>query len=120
MKRMRGALDHWRMETRDAGVIPETEYERMAGDMPLYDYLRSGNCPFEKLLEASDLAVLGGPEDIDTYVRYLQDESSAVRYWGATGLLVLKDAAQPAIPALKQATGDESGAVATLAAETLY
>jgi N-sulfoglucosamine sulfohydrolase len=120
LKRMRGALDHWRMETRDAGVIPETEYERMAGDMPLYDYLRSGNCPFEKLLEASDLAVLGGPEDIDTYVRYLQDESSAVRYWGATGLLVLKDAAQPAIPALKQATGDESGAVATLAAETLY
>ena len=120
LERMRGALDNWRSETRDVGVIPETEYKNMAGDMPLYDYVRSENCPFEKLIKASDLSVLGGPDDMDAYRGYLQDESSAVRYWGVTGLLVLKDAARPAIPDLEQATNDSSGAVATLAAEALY
>jgi HEAT repeat protein len=43
-----------------------------------------------------------------------------MRYWGATGILILKDAARSAIPALKEAADDESGAVATLVAEALY
>lgn len=51
---------------------------------------------------------------------YLKNSNSAVRYWGATGLLILKEEARPAIPALTEATKDKSGAVATLAAEALY
>ena len=120
LKRMRKALDNWRMETYDVGVIPETNYAELAGNMPLYDYVRSQKCPYEKLLIASDLAVLGSAKDIDTFVKYLHDENSAVRYWGATGLLVLKDAAKPAIDELKKAANDPSVAVATLAAEALY
>jgi HEAT repeat protein len=43
-----------------------------------------------------------------------------MRYWGATGILILQKAGRPAIPALKRAADDESGAVATLVAEALY
>lgn len=120
LKRMRKALDNWRMETYDVRVIPEPNYVELAGNMPLYDYVRSEKCPFEKLIKASDLAVLGSAKDIDTFIKYLSDENSSVRYWGATGLLVLKDAANPAIDELKKATNDSSCAVATLAAEALY
>ena len=118
--RMSKALDDWRLETRDVGVIPETEYETLAGDLPMYDYLRSSSCPFEELIKASDLAVLGGPENLNEFVEYLKNDNSAIRYWGATGLLILKEKAGEAIPALLEASGDESGSVATLAAEALY
>jgi hypothetical protein len=120
LNRMRKVMDDWRLEVRDAGVIPETEYEALAGNQSLYDYVRSDGCPFGELLKASDLAVMGGPDDLKTYKAYLKDRNSAMRYWGATGLLMLKEHARPAIDELIKASGDESGAVATLAAEALY
>jgi len=120
LDKMSGTLDAWRMEVRDGGVIPETEYNTLAGDRSLYEYLRSDECPFEELIAASDLAVMGGAEDLETFLGYLSHENSAMRYWGATGLLLLKEEARPAMEALIEASRDEAGAVATIAAETLY
>jgi len=120
LDRMRKAMDDWRMEVRDAGVIPETEYLALAGNQSLYDYVRSEECPFEELITASNQAVLGGAENLETFREYLKNGNSAMRYWGATGLLVLKEKARPAIPELTTASMDEAGAVATLAAEALY
>jgi len=119
LKRMRGALDSWRKETKDVGVIPELEYSKLAGDTPLYDYVRTDKARFEELRKASDLAVLGGAEDMDTYIAYLQDENSAMRYWGATGILLHKDEAQVAIPSLKNAVNETSVQTAVLEAEAL-
>ena len=118
--KMRKALTDFIREIRDTGLVPETEYSVLAGDMPLYDYMRSPACPFEKLLEASEKATLGGPEKINTFIEYLQDENSAIRYWGVTGLLIIKEAARSTIHELEKAANDQSGAVATLAAEALY
>jgi HEAT repeat protein len=50
---------------------------------------------------------------------YIQN-NSAIRYWAATGLLMLKDDAKPAIPQLKKALDDPSHSVATVAAEAIY
>jgi N-sulfoglucosamine sulfohydrolase len=120
LERMRTALTDWQREIRDVGLIPETDYMDFAGDGSMYDYMRSPACPFDELLTAANLAVLGGPEALNTFIEYLKSDNSGLRYWGATGILILKDAARPAIPALKQAAGDRSGAVATLVAEALY
>lgn len=120
LKRMRKALDDWRLEVRDGGIIPETEYKTLAGSSSLYDYLRSASCPFQELLKASDLAVLGGQQDLNTFLKYLKNTNPALRYWGVTGLLCLKEGARSAIPALKEAADDPSASVATLAAEALY
>jgi len=120
LERMRNALTDWQREVRDVGLIPETEYPELAGDRSMYDYMRSPECPFDELLDAAALATSADPEALDTFIEYLNDDHAAVRYWGATGILILEDAARPAIPALKQAANDESGAVAILAAEALY
>jgi hypothetical protein len=110
----------WRREIRDGGLMPEDEYGYYAGENSMYYYMRSDECPFEEMMQSADIATLGGPEDLDTYVGYLKNEHSGIRYWGVTGLLILKDKAVSAIPALKEASYDRAGSVATLAAEALY
>ncbi|HUX56470.1 MAG TPA: sulfatase [Bacteroidales bacterium] len=120
LERIRKAETEWMSKIKDVGLIPETEYGNFAGNGAMYDYMRSQACPLDALIEASDIATLGGREKINTLTEYLKDSNSAIRYWGATGLLILKDDARPAIGALREATKDNSGAVAVLAAEALY
>jgi N-sulfoglucosamine sulfohydrolase len=103
---MRKAETDWMRETKDVGLIPETDYDLFAGNKSMYDYMRSAACPFEELMKSADLATLGGPKELKTFISYLKSENSAIRYWGATGLLILKDAAKPAISALKVAAYD--------------
>jgi N-sulfoglucosamine sulfohydrolase len=118
--RLRKAETDWMLKIRDVGLIPETDYRFFVGDKSMYDYMHSSGCPVEKLIEASELAVLGGKDDLKTFMNFLKDKDSAIRYWGATGLLILKNDARPAIYELKNVLSDESGSVVTLAAEALY
>ncbi|MCL4481053.1 MAG: sulfatase [Bacteroidetes bacterium] len=120
LERMRKAETDWMGKIRDVGLVPESEYKNFIGGKSMYDYMRSETCPFDKLMAASDLATLGGESNLNTFVLYLKNNNSAIRYWGATGLLILKNSARAAIPALKEASADKSGAVATLVAEALY
>jgi len=120
LARMREAQTYWMREVRDAGLIPETEYPDFAGDKSLYDYMHSDACPFEELLQAAQLATTPGEGSIDAFVNYLKSDHSAIRYWGAVGLLIHRDHAEPAIQSLEEAANDDAGAVATMAAETLY
>jgi N-sulfoglucosamine sulfohydrolase len=118
--RMRKAETEWMNSIRDAGLIPETDYSDFIGKGSLYDYMHSAECPFAELMKASGLAFLGGTKDIKKFIGYLKSDNSAIRYWGATGLLILKKEAMPAVNELKEASGDRSGAVATLASEALF
>lgn len=86
----------------------------------MYDYMRSSACPFDELINASNLSAFGDVKDLNTFVNYLNNDHSGIRYWGAMGLLFLGDRAVPAIKDLKNALKDESASVVTLAAEALY
>lgn len=120
LSRMRKETTDWMREIRDVGLIPESEYSKFAGDRSMYDYMRSPACPLDKLIEASELAIYGKAEDISSMINFLKDDHSAIRYWGAVGLLRLKEKARMATGDLEEALNDESSAVATIAAETLY
>lgn len=120
LKRMRKVQTEWMRKIKDVGLIPESDYTNFAGDKSMYDYMRSPECPFDELMKASELATLGGKKDLGVFVKYLHSSNSAIRYWGATGLLILKKDAIPAISELKKSTKDKSGFVATLSAESLY
>ena len=119
LTRMRQAENDWMRKIKDVGLIPESEYKKLSGGKPMYDYMRSSECPFDELMQAADLATQGQKGNIVTLVQFLKNRNSAIRYWGATGLLILKKDAQPALSALKDAASDQSGAVATRVAETL-
>jgi len=120
LERMRAENLSWMAEIRDVGLIPETEYLSLAGDGSMYDYMRSKECPLDELLEAAEKATLPGEVDISAYVKYLKSKHPAVRFWGATGLLIHLEEATMAVPALEKAAGDKSSSVAVLAAEALF
>jgi arylsulfatase A-like enzyme len=118
--RLRAANKEWVTRIHDTGFIPEADRIDRAGEMPMYDYMRSGNINLKEVIEAAEVATLGEVENIEKLKGYLKSDESAVRYWGASGLLILGSEAAPAIDALKDAAKDESGNVVSVAAEALY
>ncbi len=120
LERMRAANKSWVTKIKDTGFIPEADRVERAGEIPMYDYMRSSNIDLDKIMDAAEIATLGKVENIDKLKSYLKSDESAVRYWGASGLLILGEKAAPAINELKAATADESASVVTVAAEALY
>jgi arylsulfatase A-like enzyme len=120
LERMRAANVDWMKRIFDTGFIPEADRIERTGEMPPYDYMRSGKVNLDEILEAAETAVSGNPDNLGKMVAYLQNNESAVRYWGATGLLILGDKAVPALEYLKNAITDRSASVVVVAAEALY
>ncbi len=105
---------------RDAGFIPETDRIIRAGDTPIYDYMRNELLPYDEILEAAFIASLKRPENLNKLKAMLNNDDSAVRYWGIQGLLMLGESAQEALPDIEKAALDDSWNVSVLAAEFLY
>ena len=120
LERMRQANRDWILKIKDTGFIPEADRSERIGEMPIYDYMRSGKVNLEPILDAAELASFGKPENLPALLKYLEDEDSAIRYWGATGLLILGDKASPAKEQLEKAVHDPSPSVSIVAAEAIY
>ena len=118
--RMRAAGKSWELKIKDTGFIPEADRIERAGNTPMYNYMRSGRVNLEEIIDAADIASYGDVENIDSLKIFLKNTDSAVRYWGATGLLILGKKAAPAIDELKTALSDKSADVVSTAAEALY
>src|SRR5690606_1893317 len=96
LERMRKVSLEWSSRIKDTGFIPEADMAERAGNMPVYDYMRSGEINLDHIINASNTAITASPENIEALKLLLEDDESAVRYWGATGLLILKEKAEPA------------------------
>lgn len=120
LERMRKANDEWLEKIVDADFIPEGEYASINKKMPIYDYMRSGNIPFKTIQEVANMASEGNRKNLNMFKQWLKNEDRTIRYWAATGLLILGNEAQDAIPDLKVSLHDPSSSVAIVAAEALY
>ena len=120
LKRMRAANREWVEKIHDTGFIPESDMIDRTKDMPFYDYMRSGKTDLASIIDAADIASSGDPANLETLKTYLKNEESAIRYWGATGLLILGENAAPAMEELQNALKDGSANVVSVAAEALY
>jgi N-sulfoglucosamine sulfohydrolase len=144
IQRMRNANKEWMMRIYDTGFIPEAdlvdrtgasairppapkikdkfESDRIKGTdgMPMYDYMRSGKIDLEPVIEAAEIATSGREGNLEKLKTYLKSDESAIRYWGATGLLILGEKAAPAKQHLQNLCSDESANVVIVAAEALY
>jgi len=88
LKELRGALYNWCRRIRDVGFLPEGEiHSRSEGSTP-FEMARNGEkYPFHKIFAAADLATRRGKNDLPKLREFLLDTDSAVRYWGAIGIL---------------------------------
>lgn len=120
LDRMRKANYDFMIRIKDAGFIPEDERYNRAGEMSTYDYMRSGNVPLEKIIYAAEKATMPSNSDIPEFESFLKSDDSAIRYWGATGLLISGKEARQSIPVLKMALDDPSSDVIAMVSEALY
>ena len=124
LQRMRGRLGEWMLETRDLGILDETEMlEREKGAASPWDLGQSLE-NYERILDTANLQ-LEGRTAIPELVSRTQDPDSAVRFWAALGLGVAgqfggAEAVSSVVPALEAALEDESVSVRLTAAEGLF
>jgi uncharacterized sulfatase len=77
--------------------------------------------PMDKVIAAAELASMLEPDAVPTLVEAMGDDDSAVRYWGAMGIMMCEKAGVQAahdtlVKAMKQ---DSSGSVRAIAAQAL-
>ena len=119
LKRMRKDLNDDIVRTRDTGFIPEGMFERLAGDKTLYDYAQSDAYPIERISELANLAVSGEASALDKLIAACNDKHPVIRYWAATGCLVLQDKAMGAKEKLRALLKDEWADIRVVAAEAM-
>lgn len=121
LERLRRELRNWMIEVRDVSFLPEYEiYTREAGMAP-YEMARDeGRYPLERILSTAELASSLKDGVTGELVGALADDDSAVRYWGAMGLLMRgRDAVTEGRAALVRALADEAPSVRVAAGEAL-
>lgn len=110
---MSRALDTHMLAINDNGFIPEgmSAEGHEASRKP-------GAYPLKSIMALASLAAKGDPAEVARYARLLTDANPVMRYWAATGLLILKDAAVAAAPAVRDAMrADSAPQVRIVAAE---
>ncbi len=107
------------VEMHDTGLIPEAMFERLIGDGTLYDYARSDAYPTKRVVRIADLASSRDASAIKQLLEACNDPHPVIRYWGATGCLILQDKAEPAKAKLKALLKDDWNDIRVVASEAL-
>ena len=121
IERMRAALDAWEHRIKDVHFLSEWEmHERAKGSTP-YDIGHDAKVyDFDAVYAAAQLATSQNAADAPKIAALLDSPDSAIRYWGATGLLTF---GQPGFAAgrekLVKALHDDSPMVRIVAAEII-
>jgi uncharacterized sulfatase len=111
LERMRGELNRWIVEIRDAGLLTEPQvWERIGSDTTPRELARDeARYPLEQLLDA---AALVGQEGVSSQqVKLLGHADDGVRYWAAVGLHAAAAAAEltdPMVQAVQNALQTET------------
>ena len=118
---MRTALEAWATRIRDVGFLSEWEIHHRAGDSTPYEMGHdAARYNFGAIYSAANLATSLKPEDLPRISKLLKNQDSAVRYWGAIGLLTQAKAGVAAGHGeLLAALQDKSPIVQITAAEAL-
>jgi N-sulfoglucosamine sulfohydrolase len=117
--KLRAALRAEILATRDTGFIPEGMFPELAGHQTIYDYARSDAYPLERILDLADKASDRSAAHLPAFIAALDDPDPVIRYWAATGCLILESAAAPAKAKLLTALNDAWPDVRVVAAEAI-
>ncbi|HIF32707.1 MAG TPA: sulfatase [Planctomycetaceae bacterium] len=118
--KLRAAQREWALEIRDLGFLPEGEMHSLSADQTPYELGHDPHrYPLEKIMAAAEQAAAFDDESLAAVRKALVDPESAVRYWGAMGLLIRKADDDLSQRALAKALNDDSPYVRILAAQAL-
>ena len=120
LNRMRTVHLAWVVDTRDLGLIPESEIQRREKDAGArYNILLDAKPELvERIRDVANLAI-GGKDGIAEMVLALDDRDAVVRYWAAIGIGNAASVAAPAESRLVKALQDEAPCVRIAAARAL-
>ncbi len=121
LEKLRKAQYEHVLSVRDICFLPEAEiHTRSLGSTP-YDIARDpAKYPLERIVNAADLSSRLDTTDAQKLVSLLKDEDSAVRYWGALGLLMRgKEVVNSNQEVLEASLIDQSTSVRIVAAQAL-
>jgi N-sulfoglucosamine sulfohydrolase len=116
---MREQLRQRMVELRDPGLIPEGMVEQLIGEQTVYEYAQSGAYPIERVIEIADLATSRNATALQAVLVATNDSHPVIRYWAATGCLILKAQAAGAKSQLRKLLADDFDDVRVVAAEAI-
>ncbi|MCW8925380.1 MAG: sulfatase [Xanthomonadales bacterium] len=96
-----GALTGWQVEQRDAGLVPEPMLLELDRQGVIRDYVTSAAYPVAEIVQLAQLAGERDAGNLAEFVEQLQSGHPVKTYWAATGLLLLGNAAQSALPVIE-------------------
>ncbi len=122
LERLRKANRDWMLEIKDVGFIPEEQYGAMQFQKPLYDLTRSdlNGVKMDSLITIADFALTATKKDIPKLVSLLDSQDRAIRYWAATGILMLGQDATETLKDIDVADGESIEGASLVLAEALY
>ena len=119
--RLAGELNRWQFEIGDLGFLPEGEMHERCGDMTPYELGRDKKkYPLAKIKAAAEKATAATSSSLDELRSMMKDKDSAIRYWGATGCIILGKGAAPAKSDLVALCKDSSADVRSAASQALF
>ncbi|MFC1782869.1 sulfatase-like hydrolase/transferase [Planctomycetota bacterium] len=119
LERMRQTTMKWVRQIHDPGFIPEGEMiERSAGKTN-FGLVREKSFPLDRIIETAEMATTSDAQKLPELIRRLEDQDSAVRFWAATGCVILGEKAGAAEAVLMKTLEDNSADVRIAAAEAL-
>ena len=103
LEELSGALTDWQLEQRDAGLIPEPMLTELDQHGVIRDYVLSDDYPAEEIVQLAQAAGARDAAMLDDFLEQLQSGHPVKSYWAATGLLLLGQGAQEALPVIESA-----------------
>ena len=121
LERMRRAQQDLAVKIRDTGFLPEAEMHARAKGSTPYEMSRDDKkYPMKAAMDAAGIAASRDMSALGKLTAALAHADSAVRYWGASGLLIRGEAAvSKSLDSLRTALKDASPSVRIPAAEAL-
>lgn len=120
LEQMRAECIRWMKATGDLGLLSEHEMlVRSGGRTPWAIATDPRLNPLDALLNAANLANAMKADNAAPLAELLGNEDSALRWWGALGLVALGKDAAPAETTLRKALADDSPSVRIAAAEAV-
>lgn len=120
-ERLAAELHRWQMEIRDLGFLPEGEMHERRGKLTPYELGKNNSkYPLAKIKKAADFATKADQASLSKLKEMMSHKDSAIRYWAATGCIIVGKESKTLKKDLLNLLKDTSPDVRTASAHALF